>query len=136
MAVVEGVGDHGCEYMTGGTVVVLGRVGRNFAAGMSGGIAFVLDEFGELERQCNMGLVELAPVTDFGEREQLRRLVEQHAHYTGSARAKRELGQWERALRRFVAVVPREYRQALERQSEAEAARTVAAARHTEARHA
>ena len=138
IAVVEGVGDHGCEYMTGGTVVVLGRVGRNFAAGMSGGMAFVLDEFGELERQCNMGLVELAHVTEFGERDLLRRLVEQHAHYTGSARAKRELGQWERALRRFVAVVPREYKQALERQAEAAAAS--AAARHGlaigEARHA
>ena len=138
IAVVEGVGDHGCEYMTGGTVVVLGRVGRNFAAGMSGGVAFVLDEFGELERQCNMGLVELAHLSDFGDRELLRRLVEQHAHYTGSARAKRELGQWDRALRRFIAVVPREYRQALERQSEAEAAS--AAARHglaiAEARHA
>jgi glutamate synthase domain-containing protein 3 len=138
IAVVEGVGDHGCEYMTGGTVVVLGRVGRNFGAGMSGGVAFVLDEFGELERQCNMGLVELAHLSDFGDRELLRRLVEQHAHYTGSARAKRELGQWDRALRRFIAVVPREYRQALERQSEAEAAS--AAARHglaiAEARHA
>ena len=138
MAVVEGVGDHGCEYMTGGTVVVLGRVGRNFGAGMSGGVAFVLDEFGELERQCNMGLVELAHLSDFGDRELLRRLVEQHAHYTGSARAKRELGQWDRALRRFIAVVPREYRQAVERQSEAAAA--VAAARHglaiAEARHA
>jgi glutamate synthase domain-containing protein 3 len=138
MAVVEGVGDHGCEYMTGGTVVVLGRVGRNFGAGMSGGVAFVLDEFGELERQCNMGLVELAHLSDFGDRELLRRLVEQHAHYTGSARAKRELGQWDRALRRFIAVVPREYRQALERQSEADSA--VAAARHglaiAEARHA
>ena len=138
IAVVEGVGDHGCEYMTGGTVVVLGRVGRNFGAGMSGGVAFVLDEFGELERQCNMGLVELAHLSDFGDRELLRRLVEQHAHYTGSARAKRELGQWDRALRRFIAVVPREYRLALERQSEAEAAS--AAARHglaiAEARHA
>lgn len=101
-------------------------------------MAFVLDEFGELERQCNMGLVDLAHVTEFGERDLLRRLVEQHAHYTGSARAKRELGQWERALRRFVAVVPREYRQALERQAEADA--SSAAARHGlaigEARHA
>jgi len=138
IAVVEGVGDHGCEYMTGGTVVVLGRVGRNFAAGMSGGMAFVLDEFGELERQCNMGLVELTHVTDFAERDLLRRLIEQHAHYTGSARAKRELGQWERSQKRFIAVVPREYRQALERQSEADAAAAVA--RHglaiAEARHA
>jgi glutamate synthase domain-containing protein 2/glutamate synthase domain-containing protein 1/glutamate synthase domain-containing protein 3 len=122
ITVVEGVGDHGCEYMTGGTVVVLGRTGRNFAAGMSGGIAFVLDEFGELERQCNTGLVELSPVTDSAERELLKRLVEQHARYTGSARAKRELGQWERAQRHFVAVVPREYRQAMKRRSDEAAA--------------
>ncbi|MEO8580503.1 MAG: glutamate synthase large subunit, partial [Gemmatimonadales bacterium] len=122
IAVVEGVGDHGCEYMTGGTVIVLGRTGRNFAAGMSGGIAFVLDEFGELEQQCNTGMVELAPVTDVSERELLRRLVEQHARYTGSARAKRELGQWDRAQKRFVAVVPREYRQALKVRSDADAA--------------
>src|SRR6185437_10166232 len=79
----EGVGDHGCEYMTGGTVVVLGRTGRNFAAGMSGGIAFVLDEFGELEQQCNAGMVELAPVTVAAERDLLRRLVEAHARFTG-----------------------------------------------------
>ncbi|MEP6906255.1 MAG: glutamate synthase-related protein, partial [Gemmatimonadales bacterium] len=91
VAVVEGVGDHACEYMTGGTVVVLGRTGRNFAAGMSGGIAFVLDELGELERRCNTEMVELAKVTDSGEREILRHLVEQHARYTGSARAKHEL---------------------------------------------
>ncbi|HEU4747048.1 MAG TPA: glutamate synthase-related protein, partial [Gemmatimonadaceae bacterium] len=140
IAVVEGVGDHGCEYMTGGTVVVLGRVGRNFGAGMSGGIAFVLDEFGELESRCNTGMVDLAPVTDFGERDTLRRLVEQHAHFTGSARAKRELGQWDRALKRIVAVVPREYRQAIERQAQAEAARATATGprglRLGEARHA
>ena len=108
-------GEHCCEYMTGRTVVVLGRTGRNFGAGMSGGMAYVLDEFGELERQCNMGLVELAHVTEFGEREVLRELIEQHARYTGSARAKRALGHWERAVQHFVAVVPREYRQALER---------------------
>ena len=124
IAVVEGVGDHGCEYMTGGTVVVLGRTGRNFAAGMSGGIAFVLDEFGELEQQCNAGMVELAPVTVSTERDLLRRLVEQHARFTGSARAKRELGQWDRSLRHFVAVVPKEYRKALERQSDVAAAST------------
>jgi glutamate synthase domain-containing protein 3 len=123
-AVVEGVGDHGCEYMTGGTVVVLGRTGRNFAAGMSGGIAFVLDEFGELQQMCNSGMVELAPVTVSAERDLLRRLVEQHARFTGSARAKRELGQWDRSLRNFVAVVPKEYRKALERQSEGATAST------------
>jgi glutamate synthase domain-containing protein 3 len=129
IAVVEGVGDHGCEYMTGGTVVVLGRTGRNFAAGMSGGMAFVLDEFSELEQQCNTGMVELAHVTDFGQLELLRRLVEQHARYTGSARAKRELGRWERSQRLFVAVVPTEYRKALERRADADAANASPAAR-------
>jgi glutamate synthase (NADPH/NADH) large chain/glutamate synthase (ferredoxin) len=120
-AVVEGVGAHGCEYMTGGTVVVLGRIGRNFGAGMSGGLAFVLDEFGEVESQCNTAMVELATVADFGERELVRRLVEQHARLTGSARAKRELGQWERTLRHLVVIVPREYRDALKRGSDGEA---------------
>jgi glutamate synthase (NADPH) large chain len=129
-AVVEGVGDHGCEYMTGGTVVVLGRTGRNFAAGMSGGIAFVLDEFGELRRQCNTGMVDLAPVSDVAERDLLRRLVEQHARFTGSARAKRELGQWERALKHFVAVVPREYRKAIERRPDAAVVEARRNARH------
>ncbi|HEV7838216.1 MAG TPA: glutamate synthase-related protein, partial [Gemmatimonadaceae bacterium] len=120
-AVVEGVGAHGCEYMTGGTVVVLGRIGRNFGAGMSGGLAFVLDEFGEVESQCNTAMVELATVADFGERELVRRLVEQHARLTGSARAKRELGQWERTLRHLVVIVPREYRDALKRGLDGEA---------------
>jgi glutamate synthase domain-containing protein 3 len=110
IAVVEGVGDHGCEYMTGGTVVVLGRTGRNFAAGMSGGMAFVLDEFGELQQRCNTSMVQLGPVNDSGDREMLRHLVEQHARFTGSARAKRELNRWDVALRHFVAVVPNEYR--------------------------
>ncbi len=128
-AVVEGVGDHGCEYMTGGTVIVLGRTGRNFAAGMSGGVAFVLDEFGELARQCNTGMVDLAPVTESADRELLRRLVEQHARLTGSARAKRELGQWDRALKHFVAVVPREYRKAIERRPDAVAGQ-MRSARH------
>ena len=139
IAVVEGVGDHGCEYMTGGTVVVLGRTGRNFAAGMSGGVAFVLDEFEELEQQCNKGLVEIAHVTDLGELALLRRLVEQHARYTGSGRAKRELGRWDRAQHLFVTVVPTEYRKALERKAEADAANAIPAARRGfvigEARH-
>jgi len=139
IAIVEGVGDHCCEYMTGGTVVVLGRTGRNFAAGMSGGIAFVLDEFGELEQQCNTGMVELARVTDSGELALLRRLVEQHARYTGSARAKRELGRWERAERLFFAVVPTEYRKALMQRANADAANMIPATRRGlvigEARH-
>ena len=129
IAVVEGVGDHGCEYMTGGTVVVLGKTGRNFAAGMSGGLAFVLDEFDLLEQQCNQSMVDLIPVADLGERDTLRHLVEQHARFTGSARAKSLLNQWEKATRHFVAVMPREYRAALERQREAEAAARVVGAR-------
>ncbi|HJQ11332.1 MAG TPA: glutamate synthase large subunit [Gemmatimonadaceae bacterium] len=128
-AVVEGVGDHGCEYMTGGTVVVLGKTGRNFAAGMSGGLAFVLDEFDLLKQQCNSAMVDLIPVADLGERDTLRHLVEQHARYTGSARAKRLLNQWDRATRHFYAVMPREYRAALERQREAEATARVVGAR-------
>jgi glutamate synthase domain-containing protein 3 len=106
---------------------------------MSGGMAFVLDEFSELEQQCNMGMVELAHVTDFGQLDLLRRLVEQHARYTGSARAKRELGRWDRAQRLFVAVVPTEYRKALERKADADAANASPAARRGlvigEARH-
>ena len=130
MAVVEGVGDHGCEYMTGGTVVVLGRTGRNFGAGMSGGIAFVLDEFELLATQCNPAMVDLIPLADFGEREQVRHLIEQHARYTGSACAKRTLGQWDKVSRRFVVVIPREYRNALQQRAEADAMRAVSGARH------
>jgi glutamate synthase domain-containing protein 2/glutamate synthase domain-containing protein 1/glutamate synthase domain-containing protein 3 len=135
IAVVEGVGDHGCEYMTGGTVVVLGRTGRNFAAGMSGGVAFVLDEFGEFEKQCNSAMVDISRVTARGDLELLRRLVEQHARYTGSARAKRELGRWQTSQRHFLVVVPREYRQALERSAGAAAA-AISGAGIEAARHA
>jgi len=108
-AVVEGVGDHGCEYMTGGVVVVLGRIGRNFAAGMSGGLAFVLDEAGEVAQRVNRELVEVGPLIDADDRALLRGLVVRHARRTGSARAARLLARWERALSRFVAVVPREF---------------------------
>ena len=125
-AVVEGIGDHGCEYMTGGVVVVLGRTGRNFAAGMSGGLAFVLDESenGEFARHCNKALVALLPVERAEDRALLRRLVEQHARYTGSARARSLLGRWDLALRDFVAVIPTEYRDALARREAAAAARS------------
>ena len=129
IAVVEGVGDHGCEYMTGGTVVVLGKTGRNFAAGMSGGLAFVLDEFDLLKQQINPAMVDLIPVADLGERDTLRHLVEQHARYTGSARAKSLLNQWDRATRHFFAVMPREYRAALERQREEDTAARVVGVR-------
>jgi glutamate synthase (NADPH/NADH) large chain len=140
-AVVEGTGDHGCEYMTGGVVVVIGPTGRNFAAGMSGGIAYVLDEDGDFERRANLAMVELEPVpsensvmersrhqagdleshglvdvtdmTRFDE-ERLYQLIERHLHYTGSERARAILADWSAYLPKFVKVMPVEYRRALE----------------------
>jgi glutamate synthase domain-containing protein 3 len=112
-AVVEGVGDHGCEYMTGGVVVVLGRTGRNFAAGMSGGFAFVLDASSDFATRCNRALVELAPVADAADAALLKRLIERHARFTGSARARHVLAHWEDTLREFVRVVPTEYLRAM-----------------------
>ncbi|GIF05809.1 glutamate synthase large subunit [Actinoplanes siamensis] len=117
-AVVEGVGDHGCEYMTGGTVVVLGPTGRNFAAGMSGGKAFVLDLDQNL---VNPELVDLAPLTD-EERDQLRSLVEKHHAETDSAVAGRLLKDWAAAVEQFTAVVPRDYKRVMELIRTAEAA--------------
>ncbi len=113
-AVIEGVGDHGCEYMTGGVVVVLGRTGRNFAAGMSGGVAYVLDEDNQFERRCNLSLVELEPIKDKGDRVFLRSLIERYAKYTESAKAKRILEQWETMWPRFVKVMSVEYKKILE----------------------
>ncbi len=115
-AVAEGVGDHGCEYMTRGTVVVLGRTGRNFAAGMSGGVAYVLDEDGAFAPRCNLGMVELGPVADPGEAHQLHALIVRHHQYTQSAVAERLLGHWDEYLAKFVKVLPTEYRRVLERQ--------------------
>ncbi|HEC14975.1 MAG TPA: glutamate synthase large subunit [Sedimenticola sp.] len=140
-AVVEGVGDHGCEYMTGGVVVCLGSTGRNFAAGMSGGIAYVLDADGDFERRCNLAMVELEPVEaeddalealehQGGDLEthgrvdvshdmtrfdaiRLKQLIEKHLHYTGSRRAKEILDNWNQTLPKFVKVMPVEYRRAL-----------------------
>ncbi len=128
-AVVEGVGDHGCEYMTGGTVAVLGQTGRNFAAGMSGGIAYVLDTDGDFARRCNSAMVDLEPVLPdteqqakgarelwhHGETDEaiLRRLIESHAKHTGSKRAQQILDQWTTWRARFVKVFPKEYRRAL-----------------------
>ncbi|MBF0563394.1 MAG: glutamate synthase subunit alpha, partial [Alphaproteobacteria bacterium] len=140
--VVEGVGDHCCEYMTGGTVVVLGRTGRNFAAGMSGGVAYVLDEDGEFERRCNLSMVELQPVTEEEraldqnghqrgdleahglvdvmhdmtrfDAQRLRLLIENHVKYTNSSRGRQILADWNSYLRRFVKVMPVDYRRALE----------------------
>jgi glutamate synthase domain-containing protein 3 len=111
-AVVEGVGDHGCEYMTGGVAVVLGPTGRNFAAGMSGGVAYVLDEDGTFERRCNMELVGFDPIEP-ADAVTLRTLVAEHGERTGSTVAARLLDDWERSLRRFVKVMPHDYKRAL-----------------------
>lgn len=113
-AVVEGVGDHGCEYMTGGRVVILGSTGRNFAAGMSGGIAYVFDIAQDFESKVNMEMVELSQVTDHEEIAYLRGLIEDHHHYTGSELAARILLQFTRALPRFVKVLPTDYKRVLE----------------------
>ncbi len=141
-AVVEGVGDHGCEYMTGGVVVVIGQTGRNFAAGMSGGIAYVLDEAGDFERRCNLAMVDLEPISDEdrmhedvghqrGDLEthglvdimhdmtgydalRLHKLIEQHMHLTDSSRAREILGNWDAYLPKFVKVMPVDYRRALQ----------------------
>ncbi|ACK52757.1 Glutamate synthase (ferredoxin) [Methylocella silvestris BL2] len=142
VAVVEGVGDHGCEYMTGGVVVVIGSTGRNFAAGMSGGIAYVLDEAGNFAQRCNMAMVELQPLEEeeqamqdsyhqggdldshglvdvMGDMtrfdaERLHQLISNHAEYTGSARAKLILGNWDEYRHKFRKVMPVEYRRAIE----------------------
>ncbi len=150
IAVVEGVGDHGCEYMTGGIVVVLGESGRNFAAGMSGGIAYVLDEHGGFEQRCNLSMVELEPVpaedealekldhqsgdlethgkvdirhdmTRYDAR-RLHQLIEKHVHYTDSARALHILENWSDYLPKFVKVMPVDYRRALKEMQETKAA--------------
>ena len=121
-AVVEGTGDHGCEYMTGGTVVVLGATGRNFAAGMSGGVAYVLDEDGLFAKRCNLAMVELEALADvssatshlgIADTALLRSLIENHAKYTGSERAKTILANWSMWLPKFIKVMPTEYRRAL-----------------------
>ncbi|MGA8026886.1 MAG: glutamate synthase large subunit [Bryobacteraceae bacterium] len=113
-AVVEGVGDHACEYMTNGTVVILGRTGRNFAAGMSGGIAYVLDATGEFARvRCNNAGVDLEPIFDRDDILALNRLITKHVEYTGSALGRRILDNWAQMLRHFVKVFPHEYKRAL-----------------------
>ena len=113
-AVIEGVGDHGCEYMTGGAVAVLGSTGRNFAAGMSGGVAFVYDDEGDFEIRFNPGLADLEPVTDPEDIAMLRSMIEDHLNYTGSAPAQRILDDWEDALPRFKKIMPRDYRRILD----------------------
>jgi glutamate synthase (NADPH/NADH) large chain len=116
-AVVEGVGDHGCEYMTGGRVVVLGPTGRNFAAGMSGGIAYVWDRHGEFTINCNLELVELERIEKATEEElEIRDLIARHAKYTGSVPAKAAIADWQTFLRQCVKVMPTDYKRVLEEQ--------------------
>lgn len=114
LAVIEGVGDHGCEYMTGGRVVVLGKTGRNFGAGMSGGIAYVYDIDNRFGDRCNMEMVAMEALDD-EDRTTLRELVHNHFQYTGSATAKEVLDDFQRASKRFVKVIPIEYKRALEK---------------------
>jgi glutamate synthase domain-containing protein 3 len=115
-AVVLAVGDHGCEYMTGGRVVVLGPTGKNFAAGMSGGIAYVLDETGAFPRNCNTEMVKLFNLTDFEEIEEVRELIRKHAVFTGSERSRQILASWDSMVPRFFKVYPNDYRRVLETQ--------------------
>jgi glutamate synthase (NADPH/NADH) large chain/glutamate synthase (ferredoxin) len=112
-AVIEGTGDHGCEYMTGGVVVVLGRTGRNFAAGMSGGVAFILNEDGKFEQRCNMGMVELEQVHTLDDQRTLRTMLESHLKYTGSRKAKSVLDNWKSTLRKFLKIMPIDYKRVL-----------------------
>jgi glutamate synthase (NADPH/NADH) large chain/glutamate synthase (ferredoxin) len=114
-AVIEGVGDHGCEYMTGGVVVVLGRTGRNFAAGMSGGVAFVNNFDNSFEKQCNLSLVALEPVVEISDKALLKGLIERHARYTESRRAVNILKDFDNILPHFVKVISVEYKKALQK---------------------
>jgi glutamate synthase (ferredoxin) len=120
-AVVEGIGDHGCEYMTGGRVVVLGQSGRNFAAGMSGGIAYVFDVDGEFKRRCNLGMVDVGPLDQAEEIALVRDLIRRHVAATGSTYAARFLEDWLGVQPRFVRVMPRDYKRVLEAEARARA---------------
>ncbi|MBS2097031.1 glutamate synthase large subunit [Carboxylicivirga linearis] len=115
-AVVEGVGDHCCEYMTGGRVAVLGKTGRNFAAGMSGGIAYVLDEEGNFDYYCNKGLVDLTPVEDHADIKELQFMLNKHLLHTNSEKAQDILVNWTQYLPKFIKVIPFEYKKVLQEQ--------------------
>ncbi len=121
-AVVEAVGDHGCEYMTGGRVVVLGPTGRNFAAGMSGGVAYVLDRTGDLPSRCNMQMVTLEALDDPDEIEEVRQMVYRHQACTQSELAIRVLADWKNMTRKFIKVIPRDYKRVLETMKRVQAA--------------
>jgi glutamate synthase (ferredoxin) len=121
-AVVEGCGDHGCEYMTGGRAVILGPTGRNFAAGMSGGVAYVFDEAGDFAARCNKAGVGLGPVTDAAELDELKKLIERHGDYTKSTRAWKILSEWDRQRTKLVKVLPKDYARVLESLKKAQAA--------------
>jgi glutamate synthase (ferredoxin) len=120
-AVVEAVGDHGCEYMTGGRVVVLGPTGRNFAAGMSGGIAYVLDEAGDFKIRCNLGMVNLEPLIDPDEIDEVKGMIERHTEYTGSDHARRILNRWKQMVPKFVKVMPKDFKRVLQEMKRVEA---------------
>jgi glutamate synthase (ferredoxin) len=128
-AVVEGVGDHGCEYMTGGRVVVLGRTGRNFAAGMSGGIAYVLDEDGDFAQRCNLQMVDLETLENAMEEDYVKGLIDRHMQFTKSARAQQILDNWTDYRQKLVKVMPLDYRRVLAEKKE-QAGKTYAMVQH------
>ena len=114
IAVIEGAGDHCCEYMTGGRVVVLGETGRNFAAGMSGGVAYVWDKNHNFDYFCNMDQVEINLVEEASSRKELHELIRQHYLYTGSALARKMLDDWNRYVEDFIQIVPIEYKRVMQ----------------------
>lgn len=117
-AVVEGVGDHGCEYMTGGTVVILGKTGRNFGAGMSGGIAYVLDLEGTFPSFCNKEIILLEPLTDINDKLEVQKMILTHAKLTGSKTAQEVIKNWEMYVDKFVKVIPKDYKRVTERMAD------------------
>ena len=118
IAVIEGAGDHCCEYMTGGRVVVLGRTGSNFAAGMSGGIAYVWDPDGRFDYFCNMEMVELSLVEDSASRTELRELIHNHWQYTDSQLARTMLDDWQHYVQQFIQVIPIEYKKVMQEEKD------------------
>ena len=125
-AVIEGVGDHGCEYMTGGRAVILGPTGRNFAAGMSGGVAYIWDPENKFPANCNMEMVELEDVTHEEDIDELKSLIEEHGEITGSTVAESILNNWDESLKEFVKVMPTDYKRVLEERKQAASKELVA----------